>query len=63
MGRSEGVKIEIDGTFHDYCSGCPYIELVTQARMSDGQVIYACEKVGLCVRLWDRLSTMTKGGK
>lgn len=52
------MKIEIDGDFHDYCTGCPFIQVVRPGLLFDCVRDLSCENSRLCQQLWDRLSTI-----
>lgn len=58
--------MKIEQKFHDYCDGCPYLDILqceNGLRLSNGTIIalrnlITCKSYALCARLWDRLSTI-----
>lgn len=51
-------KIEIKGTFDNYCKDCPNVELEEIASSLETGKIYACANRCLCSQLWQHLKSI-----
>lgn len=53
------MKIEIEGEFHDYCVGCPYMRVTSHSAHKNYEGRYfVCDYDDICLSLWSRLSTI-----